>query len=65
MYQIVGIDKITGELVDVTKADNATEKDIILRQEAKNYDGVWATHYRILSWSHRGGGRMARMEISG
>jgi len=64
MFRIVGYDKVTDELVDVAVADNSTERDIILRQEANNYYELRAVHLRILSWPHRGGGWRARLDLS-
>ena len=46
MWTIIGVDKVTGKLVEVTTADNPAEKEIILRQEARNYDDVRAVPLR-------------------
>jgi hypothetical protein len=48
MWRIVGIDRITKKLVEVTTADNPAEKEIILRQEARNYDDLRAVSLRAL-----------------
>ncbi len=47
MWRIVGIDRITKKLVEVTTADNPAEKRIILRQEARNYDDLRAVSLRM------------------
>ena len=47
MWTIVGVDKVTGKLVEVTTADNPAEKEIILRQEARNYDDLRAIPLRV------------------
>ena len=46
MWRIVGIDRITKKLVEVTTADNPAEKRIILRQEARHYDDLRAVGLR-------------------
>ena len=48
MWTIIGYDKVTGKLVEVTTADNPAEKEIILRQEARNYDDLRAVSLRAL-----------------
>lgn len=53
MWTIVGVDKVTGKLVEVTTADNPAEKEIILRQEARNYDDLRAVPLRALSYGSR------------
>ena len=47
MYRIIGTDKVTMRLVDVTTADNEAEKRMILRQEAKNYYNLQAIPLRM------------------
>lgn len=42
MWRIVGEDKTTGKTVEITTADNPTEKVMILREEARNYRNVRA-----------------------
>jgi len=37
MWSIVGVDKITGKLVDVATATNETERERILSEERRNY----------------------------
>jgi hypothetical protein len=37
MWSIVGVDKVTGKLVEVATATNATEKARILSEERLNY----------------------------
>jgi len=53
MWKIVGYDKVTGKLVEVTTADNPAEKTIILRQEAGNYDDLRAVSLRTQSFGRR------------
>jgi len=53
MWRILGIDKMTKRLVEVTVADNPQEKTIILRQEENNYDCVWAVRIRLPLLTHR------------
>jgi hypothetical protein len=48
MWRIIGTDKVTLKLVEVTTADNPAEKEIILRQEARNYDDLRAVSLRAL-----------------
>ena len=59
MWTIIGYDKVTGKLVEVTTADNPAEKEIILRQEARNYDDLRAVSLRALP----SGARM-RMQVT-
>ena len=47
MWRIIGTDRITKKLVEVTTADNPAEREIILRQEAKNYDDLRAVSLRL------------------
>ena len=48
MWRIIATDKITGRIVEVAVADNPAEKEIILRQEARNYDDLRAVSLRAL-----------------
>jgi hypothetical protein len=48
IWRIIGTDKVTLKLVEVTTADNPAEKEIILRQEARNYDDLRAVSLRAL-----------------
>ena len=64
MWRIYGVDKVTGEVVDVAIADNPAEKGIILRQEEKNYHGLKAVRIRILSCPNNDGDWRARMTLS-
>ena len=59
MWTIIGHDRVTGKLVEVTTADNPAEKEIILRQEARNYDDLRAVSLRAL----QPGARM-RMQVT-
>jgi len=47
MWRIVGVDKVTMKLVEVTTADNPAEKRIILREERHNYDDLRAVPLRM------------------
>ena len=47
MYRIIGTDKVTMRLVDVTIADNDAEKRMILREERKNYYNLRAIPLRM------------------
>jgi hypothetical protein len=47
MWRIIATDKITGRIVEVAVADNPAEKEIILRQEARNYDDLRAIPLRM------------------
>jgi len=47
IWRIIGTDKITLKTVEVTTADNPAEKEIILRQEARNYDDLRAVPLRV------------------
>jgi len=53
MWRIIGVDKVTFKLVEVTTADNPAEKEIILRQEARNYDDLRAVPLRALPYGAR------------
>ena len=42
IWRIIGTDKVTMKVVEVTVADNPAEKEIILREERRNYDDLRA-----------------------
>ncbi len=42
MWRVIGVDRRTGKLVEVSTADNFAEKEMILREEARNYDDLRA-----------------------
>jgi len=46
MWRIMGVDKITKRVVNVAVADNVVEKGIMLKQERRNYEFVWAVPIR-------------------
>jgi hypothetical protein len=47
MIRITGIDPATGKRVDVATADNETERDMILKEEARNYEDLQADGMRV------------------
>jgi hypothetical protein len=47
MWTIVGIDRITLRLIEVSIATNETERRTILREEQKNYFDLRATRVRM------------------
>ena len=42
IWRIIGADKVTMKVVEVTVADNPAERRMILREEARNYDDLRA-----------------------
>lgn len=53
MWRIVGTDKITKRLVEVTVADNPAERRMILREERHNYDDLRAMPLRMSMFGQR------------
>jgi hypothetical protein len=53
MWRIVGTDKVTKRLVEVTVADNPAERRMILREERHNYDDVRAVSIRMPMFERR------------
>jgi hypothetical protein len=47
IWRIVGIDKVTNKLVEITIADNPAERRMILREERHNYDDLRAVPLRM------------------
>lgn len=47
MWRIVGKDKKTGKVVEITVADNEAERKIILREEIHNYHDVRAVGMNV------------------
>jgi hypothetical protein len=53
IWRIVGVDRITKKVVEVATADNPMEKEMILRQEARNYDDLRAVSLRMPAGERR------------
>ena len=47
MWRIVGTDKVTMKVVEITIADNPAERRMILREERRNYDDLRAVPLRM------------------
>ena len=47
MWRIIGTDKVTMRVVEVTVADNPAERRMILREERKNYYDLRAIPLRV------------------
>lgn len=53
IWRIVGTDKVTKRLVEVTVADNPAERRMILREERHNYDDLRAVPLRMPMFGQR------------
>jgi hypothetical protein len=53
MWRIIGVDKVTMKVVEVTTADNPAERRMILREERRNYDDLRAVPLRVATFRHR------------
>jgi hypothetical protein len=53
MWRIIGVDKVTMKVVEVTTADNPAERRMILREERRNYDDLRAVPLRMPMFRHR------------
>jgi hypothetical protein len=52
IWRIIGTDKVTMKVVEITVADNPAERRMILREERRNYDDLRAVPLRMPMFGH-------------